>query len=124
MSKGRGAIYMLKAMLIAYIVTGVLIFLLSWITYKLELGDRTINAMIAVIYLLSTAMASFYLGKCRKSRAMLWGLAAGILYAAIVCILSVIISGNAANVLADGIGTILLCIGGGVLGAFISCMGK
>ncbi|MGN0435455.1 MAG: TIGR04086 family membrane protein [Wujia sp.] len=124
MSKGQGALYLLKAMLIAYVITGILLFVLSWVTYKLELSDRSISAFVALIYIMSTAIASFYVGKCRKSRALVWGLVIGILYSAIVCLVSIIMSGGAVNVAADGLGTILLSIGGGVLGAFISCMGK
>ena len=47
-------VWMLKSLLAAYIVTGVLLVILAVLLYRLELNERTVSAAIVGIYVLST----------------------------------------------------------------------
>ena len=57
------ALRLLKALLAAYIVTGLLLLLLALLLYKLRLSEAVINLGITAIYLLACFLTGFLLGK-------------------------------------------------------------
>ena len=79
-AKGTQAIQILKALLASYIVTGILLFILTFLLYKFNLDEQMVTAGIIVIYVLSTFAAGFIMGKLKKSRKFIWGLGMGFLY--------------------------------------------
>ena len=62
------ALRLLKALLAAYIVTGLLLLLLALLLYKLRLSEAVINLGITAIYLLACFLTGFLLGKMMKTR--------------------------------------------------------
>ena len=73
-----------------------------------------------MIYVISTFVGGFVVGKLSGVRKFVWGLACGILYFALLLLVSLGIyrslQGNGTNVLT----TFLLCAGGGMLGGMVS----
>ena len=61
--------WMLKAMLASYIVTGLLLLLLTFLLYQFKLDEQTVVAGIVVIYVVSTFIGGLILGKLTKKRA-------------------------------------------------------
>ena len=112
--------WILKALLCAYVVTGILLLLLTLLLYKMNLDEGKVTAGIIVIYVLSTFVGGFAAGKMAKVRRFVWGLSIGVLYFALLLLISLgiyrTVQGNGANVLT----TFLLCAGGGMLGGMIS----
>lgn len=82
------ALRLLKALLAAYIVTGLLLLLLALLLYKLRLSEAVINLGITAIYLLACFLTGFLLGKMMKTRKYLWGAAGGLLYFALLALIS------------------------------------
>lgn len=119
-AKGTQAIQILKALLASYIVTGILLFILTFLLYKFDLDEQMVTAGIIAIYVLSTFAAGFIMGKLRKSRKFIWGLGMGLLYFLLLFGVSFGVyrnfDGNAVNVLT----TFLLCAGGGMLGGMLA----
>ena len=74
------AAQMLKALLCAYIVTGIMLLVLTLLLYKLGLSEGNVNAGIILTYVISTFSGGFVAGKLMKVKKFLWGLLAGILY--------------------------------------------
>ena len=72
--------WVLKALMAAYVVTGLLLLLLTLLVYKMEFSEEKVTAGITAIYVLSTFVGGFVIGKLSKMRKFLWGLAVGILY--------------------------------------------
>lgn len=113
-------VWMLKSLLCAYIISGILLLLLAFLLYKLNLDEGKVAAGIIMIYVVSTFAGGFIAGKLSGVRKFLWGLTCGILYFGLLLLVSLAIyrslQGNGANVLT----TFLLCAGGGMLGGMVS----
>ena len=74
MSKNAKPLLMMKALVLAYAVTGILLLVLAFLLYKLGLGESQVNLGIMVIYILSSLLGGFYMGKKVKIRRFLWGM--------------------------------------------------
>ena len=108
----RVAFCVLKALVAAYIVTGLLLLILAFALYKLGLS--------VFIYLLSSAIGGFFIGKCMEVKRLLWGVLLGLFYAVLLLVLSLIVRGNAQGIIQSGLLNTLICLGGGAIGAFLS----
>lgn len=110
----------LKALLISYVITGILLITLAMFLYKLELNEKSVSAAIVGIYVLSTMAGGVIIGKMMKNRRLFWGLGLGVLYFSLLLAITLGIyhsfHGNSNSV----VSTFLLCSAGGMLGAMIS----
>ena len=117
---GQAAVRMLKARLCAYVVTGIMLLLLTVLLYKAGLSEENVNAGIILTYVISTFAGGFVIGKITGVKRFLWGLLAGILYFVLLLLISLgvyhSLQGEAGNLLT----TFLLCAGGGMLGGMVS----
>ena len=118
--KSGQMISIIKALLASYIVTGLLLFLLTFLLYKFDWDEQKVTAGIVVIYVVSTFVGGFILGKLKRVRKFLWGLIMGVLYFALLFLISFGVyrsfEGNGTNVIT----TLLLCAGGGMLGGMLA----
>ena len=62
----RVAFCVLKALVAAYIVTGLLLLILAFALYKLGLSENVVELGVVFIYLLSSAIGGFFIGKCME----------------------------------------------------------
>ena len=116
----RRAVWLLKSLLCAYVVTGILLVILALLLYKAGLSEEMVNAGILLIYVISTFSGGFIMGKLTGNRKFLWGLAAGTLYFVLLLAISL---GLYRSLQADIMGlvtTFLLCAGGGMIGGMVS----
>lgn len=120
MARGTQAMQILKALLASYIVTGILLFIVTFFLYKFEWDEQMVTAGIIAIYVLSTFVGGFIMGKLKKTKKFLWGFVMGILYFVLLFFISFAVyrsfAGNGTNVIT----TLLLCAGGGMLGGMIA----
>ena len=116
----RRAVWMLKALLCSYIITGILLLVLTLLLYKLGLSEENVNAGIILIYVISSFAGGFVIGKLAGLRKFLWGLLAGILYFAPLILISFGIYHSLQSEAMDLLTTFLLCAGGGMLGGMVS----
>ncbi|MGN0332863.1 MAG: TIGR04086 family membrane protein [Lachnospiraceae bacterium] len=118
--KDSKIMWILKSLLTAYIVTGILLVILAMLLYKFELNEKIVSAAIVGIYVISTLIGGFIIGKLMKVRRFLWGMGIGILYFALLLLITLgvyrTLNGNSANLLT----TFILCAGGGMAGGMIS----
>ena len=71
-------IWILKSLLAAYLVTGILLVLLTFLLYQFELDEQKVTAGIVVIYVVSTFVGGLILGKLTKVNRFAWGLTLGV----------------------------------------------
>jgi putative membrane protein (TIGR04086 family) len=118
--RGTQVFQVLKALLASYIVTGILLFAVTFFLYKFDWDEQMVTAGIIVIYVVSTFVGGFILGKIRRARKFLWGLVIGVLYFVLLFLISFGVyrnfDGNGTNVIT----TLLLCAGGGMLGGMLA----
>ena len=112
--------WMVKALLAAYVVTGILLIILALALYKFELNEGAVTAGVTAVYLISTFTGGLVVGKLAKVRRFLWGIVLGILYFALLLLVTVGIyrtfHGSSTEILV----TFALCAGGGMAGGMMS----
>ncbi len=116
----RRAADVIKALLCAYIVTGILLLVLTALLYKAGLSEENINAGIILTYVISTFSGGFAIGKMTGSRKFLWGLLLGAVYFLLLTLISLGIYHSLQSDLMNLATTFLLCAGGGMLGGMIA----
>lgn len=118
--KDAGVMWVLKSLLVSYILTGVLLLLLAVALYKLELNEKAVSAAIVAIYIVSTLIGGIIIGKFARVRRYLWGLGLGSGYFALLLLITLgvyrTLNGDAANLVT----TFVLCAGGGMAGGMLS----
>lgn len=115
----RGA-DILKALLCAYVVTGILLLVLTLLLYKAGLSEENVNAGIILVYVISTFSGGFVIGKLTGMRKFLWGLLLGVIYFVLLLLISLGIYHSLQADVMNLVTTFLLCAGGGMLGGMIS----
>ena len=120
LEKNQKIIWLLKALLFSYVVTGISLLLLSVLLYKFEWNEHLVSAAIVAVYVLSTVVGGIVIGKLVRTRRFFWGLLLGNLYFILLLIITIILyhslSGDGLNMLTAWI----LCTGGGMTGGMIS----
>ena len=116
----RKILWMVKALLCAYVVTGIMLLILTVLLYKLGLSEENVNAGIILIYVISTFSGGSVIGKFAKIRKFLWGLLAGVLYFILLLLISLGIYHSLQGEAVHLVTTFLLCAGGGMLGGMVS----
>ena len=112
--------WMLKALLASYVITGILLLLLTLLLYKFELDEKLVSAGIVTIYVVSTLIGGMIIGRLARIRRFLWGLSLGVIYFALLLLITL---GVYHTLGTDGINlvtTLILCAGGGMAGGMIS----
>ena len=116
----QAAVRMLKSLLCAYVVTGIMLLILTLLLYKAGLSEENVNAGIILTYVISTFAGGFVIGKLTGVKKFLWGLLAGILYFVLLLLISLGVYHSVQGELMNLLTTFLLCAGGGMLGGMVS----
>ena len=112
--------WILKSLLAAYVVTGILLMILAMGLYKFELNEGAVTAGITAVNLISTFAGGLVAGKLAKVRRFLWGIVLGILYFALLLLITIGIYRTFRGSSTEIIVTFALCAGGGMAGGMIS----
>lgn len=113
-------LHIAKALIFAYIVTAVILLLLSFILYKVQIPSGVVSVGVILAYILSTFVGGFFIGKKVEARKFIWGIAVGAIYFLIIILISIVLN-KAAFGSAGSIVTVLgMCLLGGMLGGMIS----
>lgn len=110
----------LRALVAAYAVTGILLLLLALLLYKLDLDESKISVGIIGIYILSSFLGGLIAGKGCGSRKFLWGLLTGSLYFVVLLLMWMACGREAQTQTAALITTCAMCMGGGMAGGMMS----
>ena len=112
--------WMLKALQESYIITAVLLMGLTLLLYKFELDEKFVSAGIVAIYVTSTLIGGIIIGKLVRVKRFLWGMTLGVLYFAMLLVITLgiyrTLNGDGVNLMT----TLILCAGGGMAGGMIS----
>lgn len=114
------AVRILKALLCAYIVTGIMLLILTILLYKAGLSEENVNAGIILTYVISTFAGGFVMGKLTGTKKFLWGLLLGVLYFVLLLLISLGVYHTLQTEITNLLTTFLLCAGGGMLGGMVS----
>lgn len=112
--------FVLKSLLISYLLTAGLLLLLALFLYKFSLTEKIVSLCITGIYILVTFLAGFLAGKREGSRKFLWGLLMGCLYFIILTLVSLIVNHGMGDLSSGYFTTLVLCAASGMLGGMLS----
>lgn len=110
---------LVKALLISYFITMVMLLGLSAGLYKFDLSEQTVRIGILAVYIVSTFAGGFAMGKMGKTKKFLRGLLLGIFY----FLLLLAISAGIYRTVQGGMQMVIawiLCGTGGMLGGMVS----
>ena len=118
--KNIKVIWWIKSLLASYIVTGILLLILTFFMYKFELNEKIVSAAIVGIYVVSTLIGGMIIGKLTGEKRYLWGMILGIMYFALLLIITLgvyrTLNGDSVSIVTS----LILCAGGGMAGGMIS----
>ena len=120
MQKNIKVIWWIKSLLASYIVTGILLLVLTFFMYKFELNEKIVSAAIVGIYVVSTLIGGMIIGKLTKSKRYLWGMVLGIIYFVLLLLITLgvyrTLNGDSVSIVTS----LILCAGGRMTGGMIS----
>lgn len=120
MQKNIKVIWWIKSLLASYIVTGILLLVLTFFMYKFELNEKIVSAAIVGIYVVSTLIGGMIIGRLTKSKRYLWGMVLGIIYFVLLLLITLgvyrTLNGDSVSIVTS----LILCAGGGMTGGMIS----
>jgi putative membrane protein (TIGR04086 family) len=114
------AVRIMKALLVSYLVTGLLLLLIAGLLYRFRLDEGKVQIGIILTYILSCFTGGFLAGKMMKNRQFLWGVFLGLLYFAIMMLVSLAVNRELQSSTSGFVTAFLLCMGGGMLGGMLS----
>ena len=114
------AVFIIKCMLGAYILTAGLLLLLAFILYRFGLSEKVVSVCIIAIYIVVTFLAGLLAGKREGKRKFLWGLLMGVLYFGILTAVSLVVNKWLEDVAGNMLTVFFLCAGSGMLGGMVS----
>ena len=112
--------FILKCLLLSYLLTTGLLLLLALLLYRFELTEKVVSVCIIGIYILVTFLAGFLAEKREGSRKFLWGLLLGGLYFLILIVISLTVNQGMGEVGGNFFTVLILCCGSGMLGGMLS----
>lgn len=113
-------LFILKCLLFSYILTGGLLLFLAFLLYRLHLSEKVVNVCIILIYVATSFFAGFITGKKKGSKKFFRGAIMGALYFAVLFVISAVVNRAFPQLSSDFTTSMLLCVGGGMLGGMLS----
>ena len=120
MISGEGVLFMLKCLLLSYVLTAGLLLLLAVLLYRFSLQEKAVNIGIIVIYIVVTFLAGLLAGKRACSRTYVWALLMGVLYFVVLALVSLAVNRSVEDVATNFVTVLCLCCGSGMLGGMLS----
>ena len=105
MGPEKKVLYIVQSLVAAYIVTGLLLCLLAFIVYQSNTGTKMANLGITLTYIFASILAGIFVG---------------VLYFAILTLISVVFQENTVIFSTERITALFLCIAGGTLGGMLA----
>ena len=113
-------LFLLKCLLLSYLLTGACLMILALLLYKLRLSEQIVSIAIIIIYVEAVFLAGFLAGKRMKSRKFLWGLALGLAYFGVMVLVSLAVNHSLKGLDTHFFSTLTICAAGGMLGGMLS----
>lgn len=111
---------LLKSLLTAYILTGIMLLLLAFIMLKIGPESDVIHMGIVFSYIFSSFVGGFLIGKRMLVKKFLWGVLLGGSYFAVILVISVLLNQGIPEIGMELISVFAMCGLGGMLGGMLS----
>ena len=109
-----------KVLLAQYVVTGLVIVILSFVLLKWQASENILQLAIIAIYVLANFLGGFIIGKTLQKQKCLWGLIVGVVYFFLLSLISFIINKSFYQDIPYAMTVLGICAGSGMLGGMVS----
>lgn len=116
----KNLVNVVKAIIVSYVVTGLILVLLTTLLYRFGMGSSLVSAGVVAAYLLSGFTGGFLIGKKTEEKKFLWGALTGSAYFVILVIISLIMYGGIQGEIGNFFTTMVMCVGSGMIGGMVS----
>ena len=103
-----------------YIITGMLLLLLAFLMYQMDLAEPVVNGAIIAIYIISGFFGGFLMGKKTGVKKYLWGLLMGALYYGVLMLVGVVLHQGLDAEPVHLLSTMVLCLLSATAGGMLS----
>lgn len=103
-----------------YIITGILLLLLAFLMYRMDLSEPVANGAIIAIYIISGFLGGFLIGKKVGVKKYLWGFLMGVLYYGVLFLVGFLLHQSVDVDAVHLISTMVLCLLSSTAGGMIS----
>ena len=110
---------MLKSVVVAYVLTAILLLVLSFIMYKAKISMAGANSGILVTYVLSCLVGGFIFSGSLSEKKYLGGGVMGVVYFVVVYIVSAVWNQSVAAQMPGMLTAFLICVFSGMFGGMI-----
>lgn len=110
----------IRGILGAYILTGVILLLLAFAMYRFNPTGEILRIGIVFAYLFSSFIGGLMAGRKIKEKRFLWGMAVGFLYFSVIFLVSLALGRDVFGEMGTAITVFIMCMLGGMLGGMIS----
>ncbi|MDD3252676.1 MAG: TIGR04086 family membrane protein [Lachnospiraceae bacterium] len=111
---------LLRALLVSYLLSGVLLLLLAFALYKLRLSEKQISLSVYVIYAAACVLGGLISGKAIGNRRFLWGLLTGLFYFITLVLVSLALDRGNLTHYSGLLPVLACCAAGGTVGGMMS----
>lgn len=109
-----------KAVLLEYVLTALLLLLVTVLLYRVGLSEKTTLLCVRIIYVLVNLIGGLLIGKAAGNRKFLWGAITGISYFAVIFGVSALVHKGVFMEAKMAVIAFLLCLAGGLVGGMLS----
>lgn len=117
--KKKVVLQMGKGLVLAYIISAVVLVLLAFLMFQMELSEGVVRGVIIFAYVLSCFISGMIVSSNREGRHYLWGLLQGVLYYVVLLTVSMICNRAVFTQISGVIPAFFLCSFGGMLGGML-----
>ncbi len=117
-NKGK-VVKMVQSITVAYVLTAVMLLVLSFIMYKCKVSMTGANSGILATYVLSCLIGGFIFSGCLMQKKYLGGILLGVVYFAIAYVVSAVWNQSIASQMPGMLTAFLICVLSGMLGGMI-----
>lgn len=103
-----------------YIITGMLLLLLAFLMFKVDLTEPVVNGAIIAIYIIAGFFGGFLMGKKTGVKKYLWGLLMGALYYGVLILVGLILHQGLGAEPVHLLSTMVLCLLSATAGGMVS----
>ena len=110
---------MIKALIIAGLVTVLFLLLISIWMYRADPGEKVLSAALILTYIAAGFLGGLYMGHKMDRRKFLWGMGTGLFYFLVLTVLAFALPGGVLQDTKKWMLAGVLCAGSGCIGGMI-----
>lgn len=114
------AVKIAKVMLMEAVVSLVMLCLFALVIMKMQPSEGTVRTGVKAVYIIVNLLGGFLAGKMMHQRKFLWGVLTGVIYFAVLSVISFLVHQGFYADIQNAVVIGLLCVGGGMAGGMLS----